>query len=447
MARSRRSANLGTRTSRLELPVGERHVEPISQGCYLIYQRPRSGASGAWLARWFDLETKKQKQTRLGNADDYLEDDGISVLTFTQAQAKARPWFTACSRHAAMEADGEIIHQGSYTVADALGDFIADGRRRGMKQVDAYEQVAKTRILPALGGVPVVKLTRKRIEDWHFGLAESGRLKTGRKREDGEELEFLDAPQSEDGKRARKSSANRYLTILKRALNLAYERRKVDGGAPWREVKPLKGVEKSRTRFLSQEEQVRLVNSCPPDFKRLVQGALLTGARYGELRRIRSQDFNAEAGTVWIEPGKTGKGRHVVLTDEGKGFFASLCTGKGGSVLLFTRDQVQRSTREDAGLDWASSDQVPYMARACKSAKVEALGFHELRHTYASHLVNRGVPLAYVAAQLGHSSTRMVEKHYGHLAPSALAESIRKNVPTLGITEASTVQAMKIKGA
>jgi integrase len=71
------------------------------------------------------------------------------------------------------------------------------------------------------------------------------------------------------------------------------------------------------------------------------------------------------------------------------------------------------------------------MAKACQDAGIEPVGFHELRHTYASHLVNRGVPLAYVAAQLGHADTRMVMRYYGHLAPSAMAEAIRKAAPRL----------------
>ncbi len=54
-----------------------------------------------------------------------------------------------------------------------------------------------------------------------------------------------------------------------------------------------------------------------------------------------------------------------------------------------------------------------------------ALTFHELRQTYASILVNHGVALAYVAAQLGHTDTRMFEQYYGHLCPNAQAEAIR----------------------
>ena len=63
------------------------------------------------------------------------------------------------------------------------------------------------------------------------------------------------------------------------------------------------------------------------------------------------------------------------------------------------------------------------------------MNFHGLRHTYASRLAMRNVPLAVIAAQLGHSDTRMVEKHYGHLSPGYVADTIRASFPNLGITE------------
>ena len=66
------------------------------------------------------------------------------------------------------------------------------------------------------------------------------------------------------------------------------------------------------------------------------------------------------------------------------------------------------------------------MAEACHVAKISPPAtFHTTRHTYASHLVQAGVPLLFVAAALGHRDTRMVEKHYGHLAPSHVADAIR----------------------
>jgi hypothetical protein len=61
------------------------------------------------------------------------------------------------------------------------------------------------------------------------------------------------------------------------------------------------------------------------------------------------------------------------------------------------------------------------------------------RHTYASRLAMRNVPLAVIAAQLGHSDARMVEKHYGHLSPGYVADTVRAAFGTLGIVEASNV--------
>jgi hypothetical protein len=51
----------------------------------------------------------------------------------------------------------------------------------------------------------------------------------------------------------------------------------------------------------------------------------------------------------------------------------------------------------------------------------------------------RGVPMGVIAAQLGHADTRMTEKHYAHLAPNYVAETVRSALPTLGVVDQSTV--------
>jgi integrase len=72
------------------------------------------------------------------------------------------------------------------------------------------------------------------------------------------------------------------------------------------------------------------------------------------------------------------------------------------------------------------------MQRACKRAGiVPAVSFHVLRHTHASILAMRAVPMAVIARQLGHADTRMTERHYAHLAPNYVAEMIRGNFPRL----------------
>ena len=57
----------------------------------------------------------------------------------------------------------------------------------------------------------------------------------------------------------------------------------------------------------------------------------------------------------------------------------------------------------------------------------------------------KGVPMPVIAKQLGHADTRMTEKHYAHISPSYVADTIRQNFPTLGIVAASNVTALTSK--
>src|SRR5262249_19700093 len=153
-----------------------------------------------------------------------------------------------------------------------------------------------------------------------------------------------------------------------------------------------------------------------PDFRRLAQAGLATGARYGELAALRAADFNPDAGTVHVRTSKSGKGRHIVLNDEGVALFKSLAAGKAGDALLLTKNDSA----------WSKSHQARPMADACRRAKImPPASFHVLRHTWASLAIMAGAPLMVVARNLGHADTRMVERHYGHLAPSYIADAIR----------------------
>jgi hypothetical protein len=58
-------------------------------------------------------------------------------------------------------------------------------------------------------------------------------------------------------------------------------------------------------------------------------------------------------------------------------------------------------------------------------------------------LMPRGVPLGVIAAQLGHSDTRMTERHYAHLSPSYVAETVRQSFDTLGILSETTVTPIR----
>src|ERR1700676_1264033 len=229
---------------------------------------------------------------------------------------------------------------------------------------------------------------------------------------------------------------NRLLTILKATLNHAHREGRCASDDAWRTVRGFREADAVRLRYLSDVEARRLINACPPDFRALVTAALLTGCRYGELTAMIVDDFNTDAGTVRVRTSKSGKPRHVVLTQEGRDFVAGLTAGKPGSARLLLRHN---------GKPWAKSEQQRPLAAACAVANIDPpVNFHGLRHTYASRLTMRAVPLAVIAAQLGHSDTQMVEKHYGHLSPGYIADTVRAAFGTLGIVEPSNLVPLAV---
>jgi len=188
-------------------------------------------------------------------------------------------------------------------------------------------------------------------------------------------------------------------------------------------------------RYLFDDESRRLVNACGPSFRSLVVAALLTGCRYGELAALVKEDFDSSAGTISVRVNKGARPRHVALTDEGRQFFALEVAGAAPGSRILTK-------ATGTGSKWSKSDQQCPLQAACEASRIARITFHGLRHTYASRLAMKGVPLAVIAAQLGHSGTRMVEKHYGHLAPNYIAETVRAAFTSLDIIESDNVVAI-----
>ena len=276
-------------------------------------------------------------------------------------------------------------------------------------------------VLPQLGKTDVAALTADRLRKWHASLARKPpRLRS----KPGREQKFRPFADDEESLRRRRASANRCLAQLKAALNLAWREGKVPSDKEWRKVKPFEGADAARVRYLTVAECKRLLRGCQPAFGKLVRAALETGARYGELIRLRVEDFNRDTGTVAIRISKTGKPRHIVLTDEGAAFFVELCARRGGTEPMLLKAH---------GGTWRKSHQLRPMLEACRRGKIDPpINFHVLRHTWASLATMNGVPLLIVTKNLGHTDTRMVERHYGHLAPSYISEAIRAGAPRFG---------------
>jgi integrase len=415
MARTVRDSSLETRSARSRLKVTPKpYFRLIEPGLHLGYRKRKTGP-GSWVVRrytapkGYSVLNLVTREGALIIADDFADADGGMVLNFAQAQQAARGAYAP----------------GPYTVRDALDDYFTAREHEGRDMANARQR-ANALIYPALGDIKCDALTAEKIRSWLQAMVKVARLRRTKK---GQSLPAKEAATDEETKRKRRSSANRVYTILRAALNHAFSAGKIASDKEWRKVKAFGDVDEARPRYLTLEEATRVMNACPSDFRLLVQAALLSGARYGQLCRLTVRDFNADSGTLTLssKKGKTGKVKtyHVMLDDAGLQFFKTLSAGRASDALFLTKDD---------GSAWGTSEQIRRMADTCKAAKVSPpMGFHGLRHTWASHAAMNGIPLLVVAQNLGHADTRMVEKHYGHLAPSYRRDVIRANAPRFEI--------------
>jgi integrase len=123
----------------------------------------------------------------------------------------------------------------------------------------------------------------------------------------------------------------------------------------------------ARIRYLTVAEAERLLNARDPESAR------------GELITLEVCDYNPDANTLAIRQSKSGKPRHVVLTDEGAAFFRDHCAGRNGHELMF---------RHGDGSAWQRSEQTRPMAEACERARIKpAISFHILRRCRQKHVI------------------------------------------------------------
>ena len=333
-------------------------------------------------------------------------------------------WFDGVARQA-----GKVT--GPLTIRRAVAAYLTDYEARGGKAISYVITTFDAHVLPALGDKLVSDLTPAIIRRWHQSLAASPprrRVKPGTVRT----AEPVTDP---DKRRARRATANGVLTLLKAALNLAYREGQAASDDAWRRVQPFHKVQAARVRYLTDDEATRLVNACPGALRNIVTAALLTGCRYQELATLRPSDADLEAGSLTIRASKGGNPRSVVLTDEAVRFFRQRGAGKPRSAILLPRDD---------GSAWAKSQQFRPLRAACEAAGiVPPVSFHVLRHSHASRLAMRGVPMQVIAAQLGHSSVKITEQHYAHLSPGYVSDTIRAAFGSLGMVNESNVAPIK----
>jgi integrase len=226
-------------------------------------------------------------------------------------------------------------------------------------------------------------------------------------------LSNLTAWQIEQFKKARKdagkapSTINLDLAILKAMLHKAQEWGKLTDH-PGKHVTLLKNP-RQQTRFLSEEEEARLLAVCSPALRRVVAVGALTGFRRQELVSLRPEDVDLDRGTVSVAAcyAKNGESRTLPVGPRLKALLQDALAARGNTAVVLVNEQ---------GRPWDPDSLTEHFRETCEHATLKPLGPHVLRHTFASRLVMAGVDLRTVQELMGHKTIAMTMR-YAHLSP------------------------------
>jgi integrase len=268
-------------------------------------------------------------------------------------------------------------------------------------EVDSKRSILRNHLVPAFGHLPLEAIDVEAVERY-----KAGRLKGDPDREV--------APLSP-------KTVNNHLTVLHKILATAVEWKKL-GALPT--IKWLK-VPQQDFDFFTFEEADRLIAGAAPEWRCMITVAARAGLRLGELLALRWQDVDLVAGRLVVRRAvargrigtpKSGKSREVPLSAEALAVLkAQRAATRLKGELVFSADGGRMLTKGEC--KWP-------LWMASRRAGLREMGWHVLRHTFASHLVMRGAPLKAVQELLGHATIEMTMR-YAHLSPDARRDAVR----------------------
>ncbi len=276
--------------------------------------------------------------------------------------------------------------------------------------VDMKEMFLRVHILPRLGDLRLDQVSYAVIEDLKVALAGTAIGNVTRKK-NGD-------PGKPVTRTLSKKSINNCLTVLRRMLSIA-KKRELIASVPeiewFREPPP-------EFDFFTFEEADRLIIAAPDEWKAMIIVALRTGLRLGELMALRWQDVDLVSGKVVVRQNvvkgiigtpKSNKPREVPLSDEALAVLHEHRHLRGPLVFCDRDGRMLRVPKTRYAME-----------KTCKRAGLRFVGWHVLRHTFASHLAMRGAPLKAIQDLLGHATIQMTMR-YAHMSPDVARDAVR----------------------
>jgi integrase len=218
------------------------------------------------------------------------------------------------------------------------------------------------------------------------------------------------------------ASMNRELTFLRAVFYLALGDGDIDVipfGKGAGKVKLLKENNR-RVRYLTDKEEAELRKKIAEAEWPKVAVALYTGLRQGNEFRVKWDDVNFETGSIRARQSKSGEDYHVPMNDELRRILRALPSrmrsewvfpSDTGETCLDARNFIHR-----------------VFAPALEESKIEDFHWHDLRHSFASRLVMKGVDLTTVQELMGHKTPAMTSR-YAHLSPAHRLAAAQKLNP------------------
>lgn len=244
------------------------------------------------------------------------------------------------------------------------------------------ERIARQHLSPMFGDRPLADISRMDVETWLQSLPSRGL-----------------AP----------ATCNRILAVLKSICSLAAVHDMVPA-SPCAHVAPFK-IHEQRERYLSRSEARRLMDALRRSRRQealVLRLLLLTGARKNEILRLRWENIRLDLRLLTIPVSKSGKPRHIPLSDAAMAVIRAIPRA-GDNPWLFP-GHAPGKPLSDIFLFWNTLR---------RSLGLDDVRIHDLRHSFASFLVNAGHSLYEVQKLLGHSDPRTTMR-YAHLGQTSL---------------------------
>lgn len=295
-------------------------------------------------------------------------------------------------------------------VKDMIDRYIAEHLPKLAKN-NAGDQVSMLRKMlePAWGNKLVTEITKSDVARFLDFVAE-GRPRPSKAKPNNRARKL-------QGHKPTPIRANRMGEVLRKMFTLAME-------WEWRADNPAQGfhrrIEQARERFLGPEELTRIAavldNAEDQLGAAIIRMCMLTGARVGEVRTARFEQFNLDY-VIWSKPAATTKQRKIHRVPISQEVVTIVRQRQmvvpHGNPWLFPSETVGQPVREIRR----------FWARVQKEADLPDVRIHDLRHTFASLLVSGGASLEMIGRLLGHSQMQTTQR-YAHLMDSPLRAGV-----------------------